>query len=143
MNFTDLATLPGADEKDLKGMHFGTEDGRWMVAASDRLISEWIIWQRALPGDRRTISKGYVRRVPWMRFVGEHAAEQAMFIASVLDDMPVTASLEVFRIAVKDAARDLRTRLMFRAIAKVGELANAARRDVERAEDDLLRGGRT
>jgi hypothetical protein len=139
MNFTDLATLPGADEKDIKGLRFGTDDGRWMVAASDRAVTEWIIWQRALPGDRRTISKGYVRRVPWMRFVGEHAAEQAMFIASVLDDMPASASLEVFRIAVKDAARDLKTRLMFRAIAKAGELANAARRDVERVEDDLLR----
>ncbi len=139
MEFTDLATLPGADPQDLQGMRYGTADGRWMVSASDRTISEWIIWQRALPGDRRVISKGYVRRVPWMRFVGEHAAEQAMFVASVLDDLPVTASLEVFRIAVKDAARDLKTRLVFRAIAKMGELAKAARRDVERTEDALLR----
>jgi hypothetical protein len=139
VNFTDLATLPGADEKDIKGLRFGTEDGRWMVAASDRAVTEWIIWQRALPGDRRKVSAGYVRRVPWMRFVGEHAAEQAMFIAGVLDDMPASASLEVFRIAVKDAARDIKTRLMFRAISKVGELANDAHHGVEKSEDDLLR----
>lgn len=120
-------------------MRYGTDDGRWMVAASDRTITEWVIWQRALPGDRRKVSAGFVRRVPWMRFVGEHAADQAMFVASVLDDLPVTASLEVFRIAVNDAARDLKTRLVFRAIAKVGELAKAARRDIEASEDDLLR----
>jgi len=141
MDFTDLADLPGALEDAVRGTQFVAGGGAWLVGVSDKAATEWVIWQRALPGDRRKVSAGYVRRVPWMRFAGEGACEQAKFIAGVLDDLPVTASLEVFRLAVHNAARDLKTRLVYQAIAKVGELANAARRDVEAREDALLREG--
>lgn len=139
MDFTDLADLPGALEDAVRGTQFVAGGGAWLVGVSDKAATEWVIWQRALPGDRRKVSAGYVRRVPWMRFAGPTGREQAQFIAGVLDDLPLHASLEVFRVAVADALRDAKTRLVYRTIARVAEAAKAMRRDVEAREEAMVR----
>jgi len=139
MNFVDLADLNGASPDAVRGTQFVAADGAWLVSVSDKQAHEWVIWQRAVPGDRRRVSSGYVRRVSWMRFAGPHGREAAQAIAGVLDDLPATASLEVFRVAVRDRLRDVKTGLVFRGLATVHEMARAARRDIERSEDDLLR----
>lgn len=144
MDFIDAATIPqtkpggGVDGADL-GVNFVSADGAWLVCSSDKRVSEWVIWQRAVRGDRRTVVGGYVRRVPWMRFTGPTGREQAQFIAGVLDDLPLHASLEVFRVAVADALRDAKTRLVYRTIAHVVEVAKAMRRDVEAREEAMVR----
>ena len=139
MEFVDLADLNGASPDAVRGTQFVAADGAWLVAISDKHVHEWIVWQRASIGDRRRVSAGYVRRVPWMRFAGPHGREAAQAIAGVLDDLPATASLEVFRVAVRDRLRDVKTGLVFRGLATVHEMARAARRDIERSEDALLR----
>ena len=139
VNFIDLADHNGASPDAVRGTQFVAADGAWLVAISDKQVHEWVIWQRAVPGDRRRVSAGYVRRVPWMRFAGPDGREAAQAIAGVLDDLPATASLEVFRVAVRDRLRDVKTGLVFRGIMAVHEMARAARRDIERSEDDLLR----
>lgn len=138
MQFVDLATIAGSEVVD-RGTKFIAADGAWLVLVSDKSAHEWVIWQRALPGDRRAQVRGYVRRVPWMRFAGDTGCAQAMLIAGVLDDLPATASLEVFRHAAHDALRDAKTGLAFRVVSAVASLAKAARRDVEAHEDDLMR----
>lgn len=138
MEFVDIASIPGADPEAVKGTQFVAADGAWLVGVSDKRASEWVVWQRAVPGDRRATQQGYVRRVPWMRFAGPAGCAQAMLIAGVLDDLPVTASLEVFRVAVRDALRSAKTALVFRGLAYVAEAIKAMRPD-PRAEDDLQR----
>ena len=136
MQFRDAAT-----EEDAKGLRYVNDDASWMVCASDRAGSpwhtpEWFIWQRAVPGDRRRVSQGYVQRLPWARF--KHR-EEAQAVAAVLDDLPATASLTVALHAVRTRVREVRRDALVWAIATVAEAARRARDDTHRAVDDPLR----
>lgn len=140
MNFADYAARPDADPKDreVKGVHFVSDDGSWKVCASDlgSPPSEWCIWQRAVPGDRRPVVRGYVRRLAWARFTDRN---EAMLMAAVLDDLLVTGSLEVLRHEFRTRVRDLRRDVLVRVLGVVVELARRAREDGPHAEDPLLR----
>lgn len=138
LEWASSSGVPGLPTSSVRGTQFAAADGAWLVGMSDKRATEWVVWQRAVPGDRRPHTQGYVRRVPWMRFAGEAGRAQAMFIAGVLDDLPASASLEVFRVAVRDAMRNAKTALVFRGLAHVAEAIKAMRPD-PRAEDDLQR----
>ena len=168
MKFIDAADLPDAPAsvraETLRGLAFHTADHAWIVAASDKgPAPEWYVWQRAMPEDPRRPTLGYVRRLRGFRLTSRAQAEA---FAGLLDDLPFTGAFAVARRAAADAfadtaaatllrsllarldepvraasetIRDTRTRLAVAAVSKVAEWAKAARADVERSEDDLLR----
>ena len=136
MKFIDQATLADPESNAVAGLAYTNDDRTWLVAASTRGPDpEWFVWQRAVPGDRRATVQGYVRRLAWCRFT-ERA--EAMLMAGVLDDLPATASTAVVRASVASAVRqrvtdplrDLKTRLVFRAVRAVLAAAKASRERV-------------
>lgn len=132
MEFRDIAIDPAtgnAREGAVAGVNFLSDDGHWRVVATNAdnvAEAEWLVMQHIDRTAPRTDAKQWLRRLPWVRL---SRPEQAQVVAEALAALPLNASWEVARLAVRDALRTVGGAVFFRSmhVANVAAVAVASR----------------